>query len=376
MSRSDPTDFVIEILEGPFAGQLITLTGREMPYRSAGGGSIEFSGELNVKTTWYPGNPIASQQRLGRKLNPTTINGQWKEHFIGVDRPITLVERFESLRDSGVQLLVSWSTVIRTGVLQKFVWKPGVPTGGLSDIGWEATFAWNGDGVPRPPPSAFTSPFDAVTSIARVVGSVQTLSGAIEALVDIGKSISVGGSSPMFDAEMPEINEATLAAVEAATRVEAAMKQAATLAEVDRTIAALAIADGEKAAQEAVQVADLVAALSIGALTGSDDADVVVLAQYAKSDVMEASNDVASRCIGFRDQVELVVRAPVARRVPAVEGTDLRQYASKYYGNPDVWVALAEANGLWDSLVPAGVDEIIIPERLDGTASDRRFSGA
>ena len=368
VARSDPTDLVIEVLEGPRAGQKIALTGRELPYRAGGGGSVSFGVELRVKTTWYAGNPVASQQVIGRKLLPTTFNGVWKEHFIGIDRPIGLAELMEELVSTGVQLLVSWSTIIRTGVARTFTYKPGVPTGGLGDLGWDLVFEWNGDGVPAPQALEFASPFDIGTFASNLVGAATTLSDTLEALVDVATP------GPMFEAEIPVATADAVEAQEAVQRAADATVKGALLAEIDRTVSALVIAEGEAAAAAAKSAADTVAALSIGAIVDSDDADRVVLARLSVVDILEAAVALATDAIELRDQTEAVARPSVALRIPAVAGTDLRTYAARYYGDPDLWSRLARANGLTDSRVPEGLTELLIPDRLDGLASDARSS--
>lgn len=368
MARSDPTDFVIEILEGPRAGQKVVLAGRELPFRAGGGGSISFGVEARVKTTWYAGNPVASQQIIGRKLLPTTINGIWKEHFIGLDRPIGLAELMEELVGTGVQLLVSWSTIIRTGIARSFSYKPGMPTGGLGDLGWELTFEWNGDGVPTPAALEFSSPFDVGTFAANLAGAAASLSETLETL------IAVADPTPTFDAEVPAALEAAADAEAAIARAEEATVRGALTAEVDRTVATVVIAEAEASAADARAAADTVAALSIGAIVSSDDADRVAMACLRVAAIVEASVELAAGSIRLRDEVEAVARPALALRVPAVPGTDLRAYATRFYGDPDLWSRLAEANGLTDSLVPEGLDALLIPDRLDGLASDARSS--
>ncbi len=180
MARSDPTAWVMEILEGPRAGQSFPLIGRAMPYRAGAGGSISFGKTQRSNLTWYPGNRFASQQILGSILKPTTINGVWKERYLGTDRPIQLVEAFEELLESGAQMRLLWQTVERQGIVKDFDWKPGNPVGGVGDIAWQATFEWSAPALSPPPRTVGDEALSIRDSVIRAVGTLGSLGFALE----------------------------------------------------------------------------------------------------------------------------------------------------------------------------------------------------
>lgn len=106
---------------GPdFKPRRIVLTGPSLPHMGA-----EWASELNVVTTWYPGNAVeATQQVLGPRELPSTWEGSWRRTLMGkypplfVDEsggehrvvdPIVLRDAVESMMRSGVRLRVTWA---------------------------------------------------------------------------------------------------------------------------------------------------------------------------------------------------------------------------------------------------------------------------
>lgn len=159
--------FQIEELAGE--KRIITLRGRAMPYPA-----VEWAGEQRTKITWYPGNPVATQQVLGPAEANTIINGMWKDRFVrgavnvdasspqGVggftppaivsqlplpdglsggdfDTAERLVQLFHGIRRAGTPLKVTWSSEVRFGILRTFT-----PTyDRIQDVEWEAEFEWS-----------------------------------------------------------------------------------------------------------------------------------------------------------------------------------------------------------------------------------------
>jgi hypothetical protein len=142
---------VIEELGGQ--ERTLTLRGSGLPFHGVGWG-----GENKVTTTWYNGNPEGSQQVLGPRLLPTDMEGEWKTTLLGrtpavisasggantvIRNPDSLRLIFESFRDSGMRLKVSWRNMTREGRLVEFT-----PTNGYStDVHWKAKFDWASVGL-------------------------------------------------------------------------------------------------------------------------------------------------------------------------------------------------------------------------------------
>ncbi len=121
------SSLVIEELTQPGSGKhrrLVELTGSALPFMGA-----EWSGSLQMTTTWYPGNgDEATQQVLGPREMPSNWNGDWRRTMLGrkvgsdsqavvydtdgerkiVVDPHILRETLEDIFRSGMRLRVSW----------------------------------------------------------------------------------------------------------------------------------------------------------------------------------------------------------------------------------------------------------------------------
>ena len=64
MGASTATSFEVEALRGP--AFRLTLYGRALPYQG-----FKLTGKLKVETTFYPGNPVATQQVIGSEEGST-----------------------------------------------------------------------------------------------------------------------------------------------------------------------------------------------------------------------------------------------------------------------------------------------------------------
>jgi len=144
----------LTIVEQTGEKRTLRLMGRALPYRP-----LTLSGTMRAEVTWYPGNPEASIQVLGSAEDECTINGFWKERFLSTfeqtesgsataatldDVPVTatmdLVEAMDSIRRQGQLLEVTWDSLVRYGILSKFIQK----WSNRKDCEWDATFIWLG----------------------------------------------------------------------------------------------------------------------------------------------------------------------------------------------------------------------------------------
>ncbi len=160
MAYEVPTFDILE-LEG--SRRQLVLKGRTKPYAG-----VEFPSETRSKVTYYPGNPVATQQILGPEFGPTDLEGMWKTRFLAgtgqnevevsgfdpIDSAADLVRAFEELRRSANSLRVQWGPVVRFGILKKFT--PSWVT--LYDVKWHANFEWRGEREFTPRASAAPQP--------------------------------------------------------------------------------------------------------------------------------------------------------------------------------------------------------------------------
>lgn len=153
--------FVVKELTGK--RRTVRLTGRALPYRP-----FTLEGEQHVEITSYPGNPIATSTVLGAREGQTTINGYWKDKFIGgavqvaqarqsapasVNNEVVgsveeLVDLFDDIRMCGSLIEVQWGSRTRRGHLTKFTqtWH------NVNDCEWSAEFHWISRGQPPTAP--------------------------------------------------------------------------------------------------------------------------------------------------------------------------------------------------------------------------------
>jgi predicted Zn-dependent protease len=73
-----------------------------------------------------------------------------------------------------------------------------------------------------------------------------------------------------------------------------------------------------------------------------------------------------------RVQLEEIIRPEEFQVVTAQPGTDLRKLAIQFYGTADNWDRIAKQNGLVSSVVPDGIEEIIIPLILSDSTDPKR----
>ena len=109
---SQALPFQIRVLEGEMSqailqdGQqpgVIQLVGRSLPLQE-----ISFGGSQRHQTSWAPGSPQASQQAIGPVEDPTTVQGEWNDRYLGDGQARALMEVLDSLRIAGVSVEVSW----------------------------------------------------------------------------------------------------------------------------------------------------------------------------------------------------------------------------------------------------------------------------
>lgn len=174
MADSDISVFIIEELPQPgFAGSKLELRGGGLPKTGA-----TWGGKQLVITKWYVGNPVATQQSLGSRENPSTFEGMWRRNLLEqspaiwtdefgnrneVVHPHILMQLVDDIRTRGYPLRVMWTAkpsdsadvqVIREGRLTDCEF----PIDRAEDIGWKMTFDWKSRGLPETLATNFRDP--------------------------------------------------------------------------------------------------------------------------------------------------------------------------------------------------------------------------
>lgn len=369
MARSEQTPLVVDVLEGPAAGASIALVGREMPYRSGNGGSVSYEEELRTKITWYPGNRTGSHHIGGPKLAPTTFNGVWKERYLGEDRPIDLVEMFTELLEQGCQVRVSWQTIVRQGVVKRVKMTPGLPVGGLGDLGWEITFEWSKGDLPTyiPQSSAGTLSFrDAMVNAATLVADVID---AVEGYVSVA-GFFVGTASALFASVASSFSSAEEELAPTISQQAQASSDSGDVSALPTRTAELASTAAGAAIAGAADVADIAAAASPARTTVDDGLEAILGDATSRYAIIEKSYAAIDAQFELRTRLEAQLKPPQFARLTPVGGQDFRELANRYYGDADLWKRIATVNGVDTSVVPDDLDYILIPLSLP-EATDR-----
>lgn len=125
----------------------VELKGRALPYRPVAWGL-----RMRTNNTWYPGNPVSTQQVLGPEEPETSMNGMWKDRFLATevkvqgdetfpDAPLAedLIKLIYDIQRSGNELRVQWGFEVRSGIMVEFI--PSYER--LEDVAWSMEWEWN-----------------------------------------------------------------------------------------------------------------------------------------------------------------------------------------------------------------------------------------
>lgn len=136
---------------------IVTLRGPSLPFRGASWG-----GKQAVATTWYAGNPTATQQVFGPQEVPKEWEGIWRRTLMGkapalyeksgsstqITSPFALMTLLEEISREGHRLRVTWAAITRERTVRfsrvgRIVeWDFPVDT--VDDIHWKMKFEWMG----------------------------------------------------------------------------------------------------------------------------------------------------------------------------------------------------------------------------------------
>lgn len=358
------------ILEQTGDERLLTLRGRALPYRP-----FTLSGSQRNTVEWYPGNPVGVLQVYGAKEETTTINGQWKDVFLGlgdsampnnkpyadvesssrVDTLLTamdLAELVDDIRRKGQVVVVTWLNQYRYGVLSRFTqkWHTG------HDLEWEIEFTWvSQDNVNTLKQIPFTNSV-ASSDMADVPNQVFAITDQI---IPASESFSTA-FDPSAQDIVDEIDNATANVVGLANDLADAVLQvsqyATTTSDAQRRLSGVldTMKINASEVREAYQNADGVR-LNLGGSFGETLADRSTMRQQAG--IADSAAVVAA---AQQKTMITALTAQVLAVFQARDGDDLRKISQIYYGTPDDWQSLMVYNDLDDDQLSAG-QIIIVP---------------
>jgi hypothetical protein len=385
------TPVQIRVLEGtlsvtPLQDQqppgIIQLVGRALPLR----GTMKFHGKQRVKTTFYPGNPVASQQVIGPTLEPTTFSGDLSDRYLGDGQAKGLVDLLDDLRARGCSVEVTWggsvassgagqsvsgSPIVRVGVISDFAFTPDR----IQDITWEATFDWRSAGQAAAPAISSTSKLNPRQDLGQVVDDLQ-MSSALWDAYRQGPAATVGVAQRLLQGAA-QAQETIETAVDAILDASAAVATA-TLIPTQAALRMIgACTNGIAALTQLEQNL-----LAINPLASEVRDSALDLLRF-KNDIFTqllASRDAKERCYDARAGVQEIVEPDIIAEVVVTPGTDVRDLASKYYGDPELGWAIQNFNRFETSAVPppaTGPSDnpgrpVRIPRIQPGASSDLR----
>lgn len=352
-----PFTLLIEQLTGK--KRRVIIDGRALPLQEPG---LVLEAEMRHETDWLPGNPEATLQVFGLKLEPTTISGRWSDRFFargdavgainGQQQPTAqaLVDAITTLHEEGQVLSFRWGPVKRFGILDK--WK--VTYGYVeTDIHWEMTFEW-------------------ISKTGELLGTVALPSRGLQ---DQLATLANGSNQLQNLVQNPQnINHPTF--------LESVRQKAQAIADevssMGDTVANFA--SGVQARADSAQ--QMVGKLTEGIQSATSLIDETQARVYAELVGLE---DVAQATVGqtlaaynwcadlfttggsFRRDAVLFwadTRERLGSDVIAVHAArdreDLRAVSIQYYGNPDGWVDIMKFNGLDTDILQPG-QQVLIP---------------
>lgn len=361
LAETQALPFDINILTGPLSQKVlqqgqpkgqIRLAMRSLPSR----GTLSYEGRQRVKTTWYPGNTTATQQVLGPVEEPSTISGVWKDKFLGDGAARLYCDLFDVIRRAGPVVEVVWGAgflfnavfgkqFTRRGIITRVKFTPDR----AQDIAWEIEFTWasQGETVASTLYAAPTeNPREGITGVTQ---NIREYAAAITALTDKPFATLTGFTGTFLDS-VDNLTNAALELQEVIGRTTVATDTIQTMPRyvIERSIAV---------AQQTIFVQQQMEASIIGlwyTLTWQpvDDAIRFLSALNDMFGVVKVGDTTRYTATATRDSLEGMLTPTILAEVRPPAGTDLRDLALQWYGDPDEWWQIAQYNGLTTSEVP------------------------
>jgi hypothetical protein len=404
MADSQATSFDIAILDGSLKGTTISLVGTMLPFRG-----VSFPTKQRSKTTYYPGNPVGSQQVFGATKDDTTITGVWYDMALGPGNARALVRQIEFVVEHGLPVEVTWGGgavgnfddvgITRRGIIKSI--DPKFETTQI--VEWTIVFEWKGEALQTTAPTFAAGP----SAVAGKADEFNFLSDSLQETgdgitswrEDASRYVSAGVGAIAFvnsaldDAQnsfanaMTELDYATALVQEGADLPASIMERvrgacARVVGSCQNVRAAYDAVAGLRPLVEGLAGKDWTDA----ALFGAQQAKEAKLALFPTDDplsqmdgmgqqfaIMQSTDAQAEACAqqaaSLAAQIHPIVIAE--ERPPA--GSDLRDLAVKYYGDANLWYCIADFNDMDSSLVrdtPTGPSDDNVPPILipDATA--------
>jgi len=396
----------------------LELQGRGLPHRP-----LSLTTSQRITMTWLPGYSVATAQPLGAKEEVTTIKGRWCDKYLSatahaaldlgplgnafsaVDNAIgaaasqiglgsgpggavndTIPVKYKGVRvekayraaeivDNMVRgatyVEVRWDNHARRGFITKFSkdWHTAL------DLEWEMEFSWISRAEPNPPVTAqeiamgdTASLFQTLSDALNLEALPPTFPMANDALADLDSGIKRIASTTQAIADtIGNVTTLVLAPFGVARTVMALCDTVRGQADALRNfLRAQVPADfytnraGSSITAKA-QMASRPAALSPASSLGFTEAMIAI--EYTRR-VDGILKRIVSEAVIQKDEYARRVERTAVAVVTTRDGDDLRTLSTKFYGNPNDWKRIAQANGLTAAGLTAGLS-LIIPKATD-----------
>lgn len=376
----DTTAFTIIPLSGGVAE--ISLVATALPFAG-----VTFGTEQRMKTRYYPGNPVATQTVTGPIKTNTTITGRWMDLSLGDGATRLLIRDIEYLCERGIPVEVRWGgkpapygedpPIVRQGLIKKFDPKYYRTV----HAEWSLEFEWRGDALQTAPMtfSASLSPSNDLIDFADSLATAQdTTQGWMETAWSVigrgtGAMLTIGDA---LDRVQNAVADATILCNGASDMLQQAAELPSSIVDRIRGMCDAVVyscwnaratfdcyvglwagltllpKDGEAWRLASDTFGKQVRQAKLAFLPTDDPLDRIdqQTSAYALVQTWDATAEKAWQ-IGATYAAKQVPEVIATVRPPA--GSDLRDLAIKYYGDPDLWIIIADFGGLDSSEVPA-----------------------
>lgn len=358
---------------------VVRLEGRMKPHRQ-----VRFKGGQRVKTRFYPGNPNATQQAMGPTIAPFTLSGRWSDRYLGngvarqlMDIVIDLCDRAASveitfgpgLGGDTAAPVVTGTPIVFVGLITDHEFQ--VPR--VQDIGWQLEFSPRSRGRPAAPVVAATSilaPREGFTA----TGAALAEAAATWTAYKDGPLVKPFGLPQAVRDAMDLAFDKVDVAQDGLDRASVSIAEVTNVPLHDARLLVGACTDaigalGAGAAQ--------VRSLGLLAFEVRDSARDLVRMLSGQLEALLSFARAAETAADTANGVLETAAPDVLAEVRAPAGTDLRDLAFRFYGDPRLWEAIARANGIEGSAVPqppGGPSDdpgrpIVIPRQQPGTTA-------
>lgn len=353
----------ITILEGDLAqrvlmaGQapgIVVLQGRSLPLDS-----ITFEGTQRARAEYYPGNPEATIQAHGPTEMPTTLNGVWKDRYLGDGAARQLHALFEDIRRRGPMLEVSWGDSVlaqddalaigdpftRRGVLKRTKFTYPFPQRCI----WEMEFLWSGLAELVAGVVTATEILNPAAGSVDVSDALSDLEAFVGAFTEFTQNRLVGAPARVL-AQIDDALSGLAAASSAVAQAGAAAQSAATVPAQAMDSLVGALAQGQDSARFVVEAFEVFPLVTTAVV---DDAISIYEAVTNRLEILGMARLAFDKCRAAGENMAQATAPDVIVEVRVPSGTDLREVAARYYdGDADGWVEIANFNGFASSRVP------------------------